>query len=82
MIYIEMTGSPKVAWFATKEIFLERIREKGFEHAKMTMRNNVVSILVTNDLNSQSNKMQMAKRLGIDIITYEDLAVAYGINVD
>lgn len=77
-IYIEMTGSPKAAWFPTKEVFLQRMRDHGFEWSKLQVRNNIVSMLVTDDLHSTSRKMVLAKRLGIEIITYDDLADAYG----
>lgn len=80
MIYIEMTGSPKNAYFVTKEIFLDRLRPHGYEYAKMTARNNQVNILVTQDLTSDSKKMQLARRLGIDIMTYDELAEMHGFN--
>ena len=80
--YIECTGSPKSAGFSTKEIFLSALAPYGFEHGKMTKKNNVVTILVTNDKDSTTTKMSLAEELGVEIMTYEELKDAYGIDGD
>ena len=77
--YIEMTGSPRSAGFKTKAIFLEYLEPFGFTQAKMTKRKNKVTILVTNDKNSQTAKMRMAKDLGVEIMTYFELAELFEI---
>jgi len=76
--YIECTGSPK-PFFKTKQEFLDLLTPFNFEHGKMTKRNNNVSILITNDLGSSTNKMRLARELGVEIMTYEDLSELFEI---
>jgi len=71
---VEFTGSPKSAGFKTKSSFLSAISKFGFIKGKIKKRNNEVTILVTDDLNSNTTKMKLAKELGIDIMTYEELS--------
>jgi len=79
--FIEMTGSPK-PYFSTKEVFLSELSEFGFDHAKMSKKNNKVSILVTNDLDSQTSKMDLAKELGVEIMTYEQMKEDFDLQGD
>ena len=79
---IEMTGSPKSAGFSTKAAFLDKLAPFGYSQSKMTKKNNKVDILVTNDLSSTTNKMSLAKDLGIEIMTYAELAEAFGLSGD
>lgn len=79
---IEMTGSPKSAGFSTKDIFLSELAPFGYEHGEMKKKNNTVDILVTNDLSSTTNKMALAKSLGVEIMTYEQLAEAFDLQGD
>ena len=77
-----MTGSPKNAGFSTKAIFLGLLSEFGFTEGKMTKKNNVVDILVTDSTESETTKMKMASELGVEIMTYDELASAFGIEGD
>lgn len=79
---VELTGSPKSAGFKTKEIFLEKLEPFGFEHGKMTKKNNEVSILVTNDKGSTTSKMKLAEDLGVEIMTYEEMADMFDLEID
>ena len=69
----EMTGSPKTAGFSTKSIFAEKMSDFGWEQCKMTKRNNTCDILVTDDISKSSNKMELAKELGVEIMSYEEI---------
>jgi len=73
---IAMTGSPK-PFFKTKKDFLSQLSEFDYVEGKMTKKNNEVDILVCDDITSTTSKMQMAKDLGVEIMTYEDLADAF-----
>lgn len=74
---IEMTGSPKSAGFKTKDEFLEKLKPFGYQHGKMKKKDNKVDILVTNDPFSKTNKMELAKELGVEIMTYEEIVELY-----
>lgn len=74
---MELTGSPKSAGFKTKASFLSVMSDFGWTQDKMRIKNNQVKMLVTNDVFSNTNKMKMAKRLGIDIVTYDELVELY-----
>jgi hypothetical protein len=80
---IEMTGSPK-PFFKTKSSFLTKLSEFGFEQDKMksSEEKNEVMMLVTNDLDSDTSKMQLAKKLGIEIKTYEELVELFELECD
>lgn len=80
--YIEMTGSPKDAGFKTKSDFLEQLSDYGFHHSKMRKKDNKVSFLVTNDKYSETNKMKLAKELGVEIVTYEEMAKDFNLQTD
>jgi hypothetical protein len=79
--FIECTGSPK-PYFSTKEVFLTEISEFGFEHGKMSKKNNKVSVLCCSDLDSNSSKMQLAKELGVEIMTYEQIKEDFDLQGD
>ena len=67
----EMTGSPKEFGFKEKEDFVKVMKSKGYKHTAM---NEECSLLVTDDLKSKSTKMTKAKKLGIRIATYGQMA--------
>jgi hypothetical protein len=75
---IEMTGSPK-PYFKTKAEFLKALEPYGFTTDRMRKRDNKVMILVTNNLNSPTNKMKTARELGIAIMTYQKLAERFEV---
>lgn len=82
MKYIEMTGSPRESGFKTKAIFLDALNTSGngdWTQAKMTKRDNIVDILVTDSLDSTTNKMKLAEELGVEIMTYDEMADVYGL---
>ncbi len=79
---IEMTGSPKSAGFKTKGTFLAALEDFGYSQDKMKKKGNTVNILVTDDLSSETNKMTLAKELGIEIMTYTDLVEAFDLSGD
>jgi hypothetical protein len=65
LIPVIMTGSPKACGFNTKADFLS----KHPEYVE-TSKWNECQILFTDDLESDSSKMQKAKKLGINIKKY------------
>lgn len=69
-ILFEMTGSPKDAGFKTKEEFLEFASSKNLVHSKL---DKTCRYLVTDSYASSSGKMKNANKLGVEIITYQDL---------
>lgn len=78
-----MTGSPKIFGFSTKSVFVSKLNEYGFEDGgKITKKNNQIDILVTDDLSSETSKMILAHELGLEIMTYGELAEAFGISGD
>lgn len=76
---IEMTGSPK-PYFSTKSKFLEALEPYGYTQDKMKKKDNKVNILVTNSPESTTNKMQLAKDLGVEIMTYEEMVEAFDLS--
>ena len=64
-IPVIMTGSPKECGFATKGEFL-----KAHPEFVETTKFDECQILFTDDLESNSSKMQKAKKLGITIKKY------------
>ena len=67
-ITFEMTGSPKPFGFKTKDEFIKTVSAKGFVHTPLQKG---TKYLITDDLNSDSSKMSKARKLGIEIISYE-----------
>ena len=74
-----MTGSPKELGFKTKQEFLDLLAPYGFVKGEMKAKNNTVNILVTDSKESTSAKMKTAAKLGVEIMTYDELAELYGI---
>lgn len=79
MKVIEMTGKTTEFGFKTKEEFLEALAPYGFVKGAMKKKNNTVDILVTNSKDSITSKMELAKELGIEIMTYGELADLFGV---
>lgn len=69
-IKFEMTGSPKEYGFSKKEDFVNLIKTHGYVHTGL---DKTTSILITDDLNSSSSKMAKARKLGVEIKTYEQI---------
>ncbi len=69
-ITFEMTGSPKDFGYKTKEDFINKVKQMGWEHTNL---NKDTDYLVCDDLNSNSSKIQKAKKLGVKIVTYSNL---------
>jgi len=77
---LEMTGSPKgQTRYNTKEELLSELEKFGFTHGHMSKRNNCVELLLTNDKNSQTAKMELADDLGVEIMTYSDICDLYNL---
>ena len=70
IIYFEMTGSPGASGFKTKAEFIKFLSDRGYEHHKL---NQECKYLVTDSYTSSSSKMKAAEKVGVEIITYEDL---------
>lgn len=68
--YYELTGSPSKFGFKTKAVFNDHAKKLGYMHAKL---NKDCNYLITDNLNSNSSKMKKAKKLGVEIITYDQL---------
>ena len=67
----EMTGSPKIYGWPLKADFEEFMQKHGFTHTTLTKN---TDLLVTDDAESDTGKMGKAKRYGIPIVTYAQLA--------
>jgi NAD-dependent DNA ligase len=67
----EMTGSPKGIsdTIKTKNDYIKFLSDKGFSKGKLKDSD----YLITNSMDSTSNKMDEARKRGVEIITYEDL---------
>jgi hypothetical protein len=48
----------------------------------MSKKNNQVSVLCCSDLDSNSAKMQLAKELGVEIMTYEQMKEEFELEGD
>ena len=77
--YFEMTGSPKPQ-FSKKEEFVIAMSAFNWIQSKMTKKNNKCNVLVCSDLSSDSNKMQLAKELGVEIMTYEEIVELFELS--
>jgi len=75
----EMTGSPK-PYFTKKEDFTKAITDFGWEHSKMTKKDNKCQVLITDDITKSSSKMLLAKELGVEIMSYEEITELFGLN--
>jgi NAD-dependent DNA ligase len=69
-ILYEMTGSPKEFGFKTKDEFTKLIAQSGWLQHGL---DKITKYLITDDLNSSSSKMDKAKKLGIEILTYDQV---------
>lgn len=69
-IIYEMTGSPKDAGFNKKEDFVSFLSKHNYSHGKL---NKDCNLLITDSMSSNSSKMSTAKKLGVEIITYDAL---------
>lgn len=69
LINFEMTGKPPKQ-FKTKDEFYNFIKNKGYNYTKLDKNCN---LLITDDINSSSTKMQKAKKLNITIKTYQEI---------
>lgn len=63
----EMTGSPKDFGFPVKNDFIKVAASAGFKHSKLEKG---TRYLITDSMESDSSKMQKARKLGVEIITY------------
>jgi NAD-dependent DNA ligase len=75
---VEFTGSPK-PFFKTKADFLTAIQDYGFTHGTMSKKDNKVDILVCDSPDSGTSKLKLAAELGVEVMTYEDMAELFGI---
>lgn len=67
----EMTGSPKDFGFSTKGEFTKMAENAGFKNTKLEKG---TRYLITDSMDSDSSKMQKARKLGVEIITYGEFA--------
>jgi hypothetical protein len=74
----EMTGSPK-PYFAKKEEFVNKMSEFGWEPCKMTKKNNLCQVLISDSVDKTSNKTILANELGIEIMSYEDIVELFDL---
>ena len=78
-IYYEMTGSPRTAGFNTKAELIKHLAGHGYVKDDLSgegygkVPDKVCDLLLTNSYDSPSNKMKKAKKLGIWILTFQDL---------
>ena len=78
-VHYEMTGSPKSAGYNTKSELIKHL--EGFGYAKDDMSGEgygtspekTCDLLLTDSYESNSSKMKRAKKLGVRIVTYEDI---------
>jgi len=64
-----MTGSPKDAGFKVKSDLIKFLASHGYVHKPLKE----AKYLLTDSLNSNSSKMEAARKAGVEILTYEDL---------
>jgi len=69
-IKYELTGSPKEFGFAKKDEFVKLLKEHNYVHTGL---DSSTDILITDDISSSSSKMAKAKKLGIEIMTYDQV---------
>jgi hypothetical protein len=79
---VELTGSPKDAGFKTKASLLDKLEDFGYSQSKMKKRGNDVDILLTDDPDSTTKKMELAKELGVEIMTYDEIADLFDLERD
>lgn len=69
LITVEFTGEP-TPFMRVKKEFALAIKPFGYVHTSLTKD---TKLLVTDDITSNTGKMQKAKKMGIEIKTYEQL---------
>ena len=78
-IHYEMTGSPRESGYSTKAELIKHLENFGYIKDDMsgegygTSQDEVCELLLTDSYDSKSSKMYKAQKLGIKILTYEDL---------
>jgi DNA ligase (NAD+) len=65
----ELTGSPKEFGFSAKSDFIKLAETAGFKNTKLEKG---TRYLITDSMDSDSSKMQKARKLGVEIITYSE----------
>ena len=70
--FYEMTGKPST--HKIKAEFVKEVENKGYVHGKL---NKDCNFLITDSLNASSSKMNKAKKLSVEIITYDDFMNNY-----
>ena len=74
-----MTGSPRESGYSTKAELIKHLENFGYIKDDMsgegygTSPDEVCELLLTDSYDSKSSKMYKAQKLGIKILTYEDL---------
>ena len=78
-LHYEMTGSPREAGFKTKAELIKHLAGHGYVKDDMAgaghgkVPGQVCNLLLTDSYDSSSSKMTKAKKLGIRILTFQDL---------
>ena len=78
-IHYEMNGSPRESGYSTKAELIKHLENFGYIKDDMsgegygTSPDEVCELLLTDSYDSKSSKMYKAQKLGIKILTYEDL---------
>lgn len=68
LLKLTLTGSPKQFGYATKAEYIEELKQMGYAIEEVSIK--ACDYLITDDLNSNTSKMQNAKKLGKTIKTY------------
>ena len=74
-----MTGSPRNSGYSTKAELIKHLENFGYVKDDMsgegygTSPEDVCELLLTDSYDSKSSKMYKAQKLGIRVLTYEDL---------
>ena len=78
-IHYEITGSPRSSGYSTKSDLIKHLEGFGYIKDDMsgegygTSPGDACELLLTDSYDSKSSKMYKAQKLGIRILTYEDL---------
>lgn len=70
VLKLTLTGSPKEFGFSTKADYITHLKENGYIVEEVAIKD--CDYLITDDINSNTSKMQNAKKLGKTIKTYGD----------
>ena len=73
-LFVCMTGSPKKFGFKSKDVFLNELK---CEIINVSLNDKTCKYLITDDYNSNSNKMLTAKKKNIEILTYNDFLIKH-----